>query len=105
MKRDTVNYTLVGAFVVAMAVAFVVLLMAVTGRGGPSDTYFVYYENVAGLKFGTGVYYEGYQVGQVEGIEPETTAEGMRYRVTLSITAGWRIPADSVARVAEIGRA
>ncbi|MEQ8494538.1 MAG: MlaD family protein [Gammaproteobacteria bacterium] len=103
MKRDTVNYTLVGAFVVAMAVAFVVLLMAVTGRGGPSDTYFVYYENVAGLKFGTGVYYEGYQVGQVEGIEPETTAEGMRYRVTLSITAGWRIPADSVARVAASG--
>ncbi|MEQ8663529.1 MAG: MlaD family protein, partial [Gammaproteobacteria bacterium] len=103
MKRDTVNYTLVGAFVVAMAIGFVVLLLAITGRSGPSDTYYVYYENVAGLKFGTSVYYEGYQVGQVERIEPEATPAGMRYRATLSIAAGWQVPADSVARVAASG--
>ncbi len=103
MKRDTVNYVMVGAFVVTMALAFAVLLLTITGRSGPTDTYYVDYENVAGLKFGTGVYYEGYQVGQIEHIEPQATSEGMRYRVELSITEGWRIPADSVARVAASG--
>ena len=88
MKRDTVNYVLVGGFVVLMALAFVVLLFAVTGRSGPTDTYFVYYRNVSGLKFGTGVFYEGYRVGQIERIEPVAMEEGMRYRVELSVAAG-----------------
>ncbi|MCP5202382.1 MAG: MCE family protein [Gammaproteobacteria bacterium] len=103
MKRDTVNYTLVGAFVVAMGVAFVVLLVAVTGRSGPTDAYYVEYDNVAGLKFGTGVFYEGYRVGQIETIEPQHGAHGVRYKVTLSIASGWRIPRDSIASVEASG--
>jgi phospholipid/cholesterol/gamma-HCH transport system substrate-binding protein len=103
MRRDTVNYMMVGSFVVIMAIAFVVLLFAVTGRSGPTDTYFVYYENVSGLKFGTGVFYEGYRVGQIERIEPQTGAEGMRYRIELSVAAGWKIPVDSIANVQSSG--
>ncbi|MEX2480710.1 MAG: MlaD family protein [Gammaproteobacteria bacterium] len=103
MKRDTVNYIMVGGFVVVMAVAFVILLFAVTGRSGPTDPYVVYYQNVSGLKFGTGVYYEGYRVGQIERIEPEVRPEGVRYRVDLSVASGWRIPADSVASVRSSG--
>lgn len=103
MKRDNVNYVLVGLFVVAMAAAFMVLLFAITGRSGPTDRYFVHYDNVGGLKFGTGVFYEGYRVGQIEEVEPEATAAGMRYKIELSIAAGWKIPADSVARVQSSG--
>lgn len=103
MKRDTVNYTLVGGFVVLMAVALVVVLVAVTGRSGPSDKYYVEYGNVTGIKFGTGVFYEGYRVGQVETIEPIPTEHGVRYKVALSVTAGWRIPRDSIARVESSG--
>ncbi len=103
MKRDNVNYLLVGAFVVAMIAAFTVLMIAVTGRSGPSDRYIVYYDNVAGLKFGTGVFYEGYKVGQVETLTPESAATGMRYKLELSISPGWKIPNDSVARVAASG--
>ena len=103
MKRDTVNYLMVGSFVVLMGVAFLVLLFAVTGRSGPADHYFAIYDNVAGVKFGTGVFYEGYLVGQVEQVEPEATAEGMRYRVEMSVMAAWQIPSDSVAAIESSG--
>ena len=103
MKRDNVNYLVVGMFVIAILAAFLVLMFAVSGRGGPSDRYLVYYANVTGLKFGTGVFYEGYQVGQVEQIEPEQMARGVRYRLALSVEKGWRIPADSVAEVVAAG--
>ncbi|MGR8920749.1 MAG: MlaD family protein, partial [Gammaproteobacteria bacterium] len=103
MKRDTVNYVMVGAFVVAMGIAFIVFLFAVTGRSGPTDPYYVHYDNVAGLKFGTGVFYEGYRVGQIETITPEPGDSGMRYLLELSVASGWRIPDDSVARVQSSG--
>lgn len=103
MKRDNVNYLMVGAFVLAMIAAFTVLLFAVTGHSGPSDRYVVYYDNVAGLKFGTGVFYEGFRVGQVEALNPEPNATGMRYKLDLSVKPGWKIPSDSVARVAASG--
>ncbi len=80
MKRDYLNYLLVGTFVAVMIVAFVLLLFALTGRSGPTDHYTVFYDNVSGLKFGTGVFYEGYQVGQIEDLSPEPTDTGMRYR-------------------------
>ena len=103
MKRDNVNYLLVGAFVAAMSVAFFVLMTAVTGRSGPTDEYHAYYDNVSGLTFGTGVFYEGYRVGQLESIEPEHTDQGMRYKVSFSVLSGWTIPADSVAEIAASG--
>lgn len=103
MKRDNINYLAVGSFVLAMAVALAVLLFAVTGRGGPSDTYYVLYDNVAGLNFGTGVFFEGYRIGQVEAITPEPQAAGMRYKLELSVRSGWKIPSDSVATVAATG--
>lgn len=103
MKRDTANYVLVGGFVLAMAAALAVLLVAVGGRSGSADSYFVYYRNVTGLGVGTAVLYEGYRVGQIEGITPEHTATGMQYRVEFSVKSDWRIPTDSVAQVASSG--
>ena len=103
MKRDNINYLLVGSFVLAMGVALVALLFAVSGRSGPTDTYYVVYENVAGLNFGTGVFFEGYRIGQVEAVMPQPDASGMRYKLELSVRSGWRIPSDSVAAVAASG--
>ena len=103
MKREHINYFAVGIFVITMFVAFFVVMYFVTGRTGPSEDYFVYYRNVTGLKFGTGVFYEGFRVGQVEEIEPQTGAEGMRYRLTLSIRRDWQIPEDSVAKIVSSG--
>jgi phospholipid/cholesterol/gamma-HCH transport system substrate-binding protein len=103
MKRDNINYLIVGVFVLATLGAFFTLMYFVTGRTGPADNYLVYYNNVSGLKFGTGVFYEGYHVGQVEKIVPEAAPTGMRYLLTLSVESGWNIPEDSIARVTSSG--
>lgn len=103
MRRDTVNYTLVGMFVLAMGVAFLVMMYSITGRSGATESYFAYYRNVTGLKFGTGVYYEGYRVGQIESIEPEGSGAALRYRVELSVLEDWQIPTDSVANIVSGG--
>jgi hypothetical protein len=102
MKRDSINYVLVG---VAVLVAFGLLLatlMAITGRGGSSSQYHVYYDNVTGLGYGAPVFYEGFRIGQVAGIEPER-GEKTRYKVELALRSDWAIPADSVARLQSSG--
>ena len=103
MKRDNINYLMVGGFVLLMGVLLMVLIVAITGRGGPADTYYVVYNNVAGLKFGTGVFFEGFRIGQVEAITPQTEAGGMRYKLKLSVQSNWEIPSDSLATVAASG--
>lgn len=103
MKRDTVNYLVVGLFVTAIAAAFFIFMYFVTGRVGPTDRYFAFYANVTGIKFGTGVFYEGYRVGQVEAVEPAPLPHGVHYKVTLSVAKDWRIPVDSVAEVVSAG--
>ena len=103
MKRDNVNYLLVGAFVLTALVTLLVLLYLITGRGGPRDHYHVVYSHVSGLKMGTPVYFDGYPVGRIDAIEPLHGDEGIRYRVGLSIQAGWPVPEDSVARMTASG--
>ncbi|MSR13897.1 MAG: MCE family protein [Gammaproteobacteria bacterium] len=103
MKRDTVNYLVVGLFVTAILAAFFIMMVFITGRAGPSDHYFARYENVTGIKFGTGVFYEGYRVGQVESVEPVPAPNGMRYKVSMTVAKDWRIPADSHAEVITAG--
>ena len=104
MRRDNINYLAVGLFVVAMVAALFVVLYRITGRSGPADEYHVFYSNVSGIKYGTGVFYEGYQVGQVEALTPVPDPDGgLRYRVDFSVEQGWKIPADSVARIIASG--
>ena len=81
MRREEVNYIVAGGFVILMVAIFLITLIALTGRSGPTDTYLVHYSNVAGMKFGTVVSYQGYRIGQVEDIEPIRSARGVRYRV------------------------
>jgi phospholipid/cholesterol/gamma-HCH transport system substrate-binding protein len=103
MKRETVNYTLVGVVVLAALVALLVALTTITGKGGASSSYFVRYRNVTGLTYGAPVFYEGFRIGQVEAIEPERAQGRTTYKVELAVRRDWTIPADSVARLASSG--
>ena len=104
MGSSRVNYVAVGAFVLALLAGLIVAIIALTGRGGPVDRYHTVYDNVGGIDVGTQVLYEGFQIGQVERITPLLTEGPVRFRVDLSVRRGWRIPEDSVARVAASAR-
>lgn len=103
MKRDTVNYFLVGCMVLAAFALLMVTLFAMTGRAGRADLYHVHYGNVAGIGFGTPVLYEGFRIGEVRGVEPDRSGARTRYRVEIAVREGWRIPADSVAELQSSG--
>lgn len=103
LRRDTVNYTLVGIVVVAAIALLLLGLALITGRSVASDDYVVRYRNVTGLRYGAPVFYEGYRIGQVGEITPERTAEGTRYKVELALRRDWPIPADSTARLQSSG--
>jgi len=102
MKRDRVNYVLVGAAVLVAFGLLLATLMAITGRGGAQTQYHVYYDNVTGLAYGAPVFYEGYRIGQVDAIEPERNGR-TRYKVFLDVRKDWPIPDDSVARLQSSG--
>ena len=103
MKRENINYFAVGVFVLSMLAVFFVVLYRITGKAGPTDEYYVIYNNITGIKYGTPVLYEGYQVGQVEKIEPVREGRGTRYRLSLSVFKDWQIPSDSVAHMVASG--
>lgn len=98
MQDSRINYVVVGAFVAAMLVALITVITLLAGRTGATDPYFTVYGNVGGIKYGTVVFYEGYQIGHVESIEPIQKGRQVTFKVNMEIKEGWRIPADSVAR-------
>ncbi len=99
MNGGKLNYVVVGAFVLAMVVALVASLAVLMGRTGATDDYYALYSNVTGVKFGTQVLYEGYPIGQVEEVTPESVDGGMRFRVDFAVEQEWQIPDDSVASI------
>lgn len=103
MKRDTINYTLVGAVVLAALVLLLVGLALITGRSGATTGYVVHYRNVTGLRYGAPVFYQGFRVGEVRGVDPERSAEGTRYKIELAIRKDWPIPKDSLAQLQSTG--
>lgn len=103
MKRENINYIVVGLFVTVMLAVFFVVMYKVTGTAGPGDTYYVTYSNVTGVKYGTPVLYEGYQIGQVEDVTPLRENGKTRYRLKLNVEQGWVIPSDSVASMLASG--
>lgn len=102
MKRDSINYVLVGTAVLIAFGLLLATLLAITGRGGAAAEYHVYYDNVTGLAYGAPVFYEGFRIGQISGIEPERSAK-TRYRVELALRGDWPIPDDSVAQLQSSG--
>jgi phospholipid/cholesterol/gamma-HCH transport system substrate-binding protein len=103
MKRDAINYTLVGLVVVVAVAVLLASLFAITGRGTNVREYTVRYANVTGLNAGAPVYYEGFRIGQVRDIQPEREAGKTRYQVNLAVRDDWPIPSDSEARLQSSG--
>lgn len=97
LKRENVNYFLVGLVTLAALLLLLVSLWMITGRSGAVDRYIVHYRNVSGLGYGTAVFYQGYRLGQVDAITPEQKDGKTSFRVDFSITRGWHVPQDSVA--------
>ena len=102
MKRDNINYVLVGAAVMVAFGLLLATLLAITGRGGRTADYYVYYPNVSGLRDGAPVFYEGFRIGQVSEIAPER-GPTTRYRVELALRSDWPIPEDSFAQLQSSG--
>jgi phospholipid/cholesterol/gamma-HCH transport system substrate-binding protein len=103
MKRDNVNYVLVGAVVVVGFVLLIAALVMITGRSGASTAYFTHYHNVTGLRYGAPVFYEGYRIGQVGAITPERGAKGVSYKIEIDVRRDWPIPKDSLAKLTSTG--
>lgn len=106
MKNDRINYVLVGGFVLAMVSVLVITMAVLSGRTGPTDTYYTRFSDATGLKFGSQVLYMGYPVGQVEQVRPVIEAGVVAFELELSIAkefAGWKVPADSVAEARASG--
>lgn len=103
MKRDNMNYVLVGAVVVAAFALLIVTLVIITGRSGASTAYYTHYRNVAGLRHGAPVFYQGYRIGEVGTIVPQRDAAGTRYKVEIDVRRDWPIPKDSLARMTSTG--
>jgi len=99
MRNYFVNYTAVGVFVAAMIVALIWALAQISGRTGPTDTYAIVMDAVTDIDYGTLVRYQGFKVGQVERIAPEWKDGKYQFRVFVSVEQGWKMPADSVARI------
>jgi phospholipid/cholesterol/gamma-HCH transport system substrate-binding protein len=104
MKRDTINYFYVGLAVLIALVLLLAALIGITGgSGGTRDKYLVRYQNVAGLGYGSAVFYQGYRIGQVEKITAEQASGKTSFRVDFSVQKGWKIPTDSVASLLSSG--
>lgn len=103
MKRDNVNYLAVGSFVLLMAAVLLYALYRITGHSAQGDIFHTHFSNVAGIKTGSLVTFEGYEVGNVEAIEPQVKDNRTVYRLTLNLRKPVRLPADSRAVIATPG--
>ncbi len=99
MREANRNYVAVGAFVLSMLAALVLWFAVLSGVTGSTDRYFIRWDSVMGLKPGTKILFEGYQIGLIESIErsPEADSGGRHYRVAIEVERGWPIPDSAVA--------
>ena len=103
MKDSHINYVIVGGFTSVMVIAFVFVISILAGSTGSTDKYYTMYDNVGGLKFGTQVLYEGYQIGQVDSVEPVFDDSKVQFRINIEVEEGWVIPEDSIAQATVSG--
>ena len=99
MRHQNLNYAVVGVFVLVMLAAALGAVVMLSGGAGARDRYVIVFDNVADVKFGTQVRYEGFPVGQVEAIEPVVEDGTTVFRLDVSVREDFLIAADSVARI------
>lgn len=99
MKKDNVNYLVVGLFVLASMLLLFFMLFKITGVQSDADTYYTVFKKITGVKNGSAVTYGGYQIGHIENVEPVFEAGKTKYKIQLAVKNGWKISDDSVAEV------
>jgi len=97
MKEANRNYLAVGGFVLAMLAALLLWIAILSGSAGSTDRYHIMWDNVMGLKPGTQILYEGYQIGLIDKIQRSDEDETKNYRVDIDVERGWPIPESAVA--------
>lgn len=103
MKQDDKNYFMVGLFVLSMMVLLFIVMVKINGDTGDTASYFVTYNNVAGLREGTAITYGGFQIGQVSDIRMQQNGGKTSYQIEMVVRADWKIPIDSMARIVSPG--
>jgi len=100
-----VNYTVVGVFVVALTVAFVVMFswLSATRHDNVYHTYLTYvHEDVTGLSIQTPVRYNGVKVGYVSAVELDPHNPQL-VKLTLKVEEGSPITTSTVATLLPMG--
>lgn len=99
MKDTSRNYVAVGAFVLTMLVALISWLAILSGTTTSTDSYYIMWNDVMGLKPGTQILYEGYQIGLIDSITKSDRADRdqKNYRVDIKVEKDWPIPENSIA--------
>ncbi len=99
MKKDNLNYTLVGSFVIAVLLLLFYILFRITGHETGLQHYYVVFNKVSGLKEGASVTFSGYKIGQVEDLVPIKEDKHTVYKIRISVKQNWLIPEDSIAEI------
>jgi len=99
MKKENINYLMVGLFVLAGMLLLFIMLFKITGGQSNSDQYYVEFDNVTGIKDGIVVTYGGYAIGAVNGVEPVFNSGRTVYKLSLLVKSDWKIPTDSTAQI------
>ena len=99
MKKENVNYFMVGLFVLIGLLVLFIMLLKITGGQTDTDEYYVKFNQVTGIKDGVVVTYGGYAIGSVMSLEPVFEENKTVYKLTLGVKAGWKIPNDSTAQI------
>ena len=103
--NNKVNFTLVGAFVVVLGVAFMVVFFWLSGARHDKiyNTYLTYvHEDVTGLSLQSPVRFNGVQVGYVSQIELDP-GNPQLVRITLKIEQGTPVTTSTVVTLVPLG--
>jgi phospholipid/cholesterol/gamma-HCH transport system substrate-binding protein len=103
VKRDNINYFAVGLFVLITLALLFYGLLRIGGQNQKSDIYYTYFKSVSGVKPGASVAYQGFELGNVDTIEPAQYQGAMAYKLGLKVKQGWKIPSDSRAVISSPG--
>lgn len=93
-----------GSFVVGGLVGLLAIIAVLGDFMQRTDAYYTKVDNVAGLKKGAAVIYEGYIIGSVSGITPKANddGDGMHFKVDIEVEKDWQIPETSQAGIASL---
>ena len=92
MKHERVNYLMVGSLVIGMFILLLVVVLRLSGQNVETETYYVIYSDISGVKEGTAVTFGGYTIGQVKTIVPVRNNGKTQFKLMLVVNKDWNLP-------------